>query len=121
MVDVAAAIAPRPVRPRLRSADLATLVAVSAAVLPARPAAMVGERARLLASARQSRPRSAAHDRQAGRAAADGRHLPDPAAGIAALHRRAARRARGGAFPPGWSLPLRAPPGKNPRAHATRP
>src|SRR6202049_4686412 len=98
MVGVTAAIGARSVRSRLRSADLATVVALSAAVLPPSPAGMVGHRAGRLAPARQSRPRPAAHDRQAGRTIADGRHLPDAAAGVAALHPRATGRAGGARF-----------------------
>ena len=56
---------------------------------------MVGHRVALLASARQPRPRPAAHARQAGRAAADGRDLPDAAAGAAAASPRTAARAGG--------------------------
>ncbi len=112
MVGVAAAIAPGPVRPRLRPADLAAVVALFAAVFPARPAGVVGHRAGLLAPARQSRPRPAAHDRQAGRAAADGRHLPDAATRAAAGDPRATRRAGGPRFRPAGSRLVAAPPGE---------
>src|SRR5439155_614551 len=101
MVGLAPAIAPRPVRPGLRSADLAAFVELSAAVRPPQPAGMVGHCCGMLAPARQSRPRPAAHDRQAGRAAADGRDSSHPAAETA--HR--ARRAVLGGIGPG---PVRA-------------
>src|SRR5258707_14959482 len=51
MVGVAPAIAPGPVRSRLRSADLAALVGLSAAIPPPRPAGMVGYRPGMLTPA----------------------------------------------------------------------
>src|SRR5437763_1224473 len=56
---------------------------------------MVWHRRGMLAPALQSRPRPAAHDRQAGRAVADGRNSSNPAGEASRVARRASRRVGG--------------------------
>ena len=89
--------AARPLRPGLRSSDLDALGFLCMAAV-ASHAGMVGDRVALFASARQSGPRLAAHARQTGRAAFDGWHSPDPAAGAAAVLPRSAARIAGPRF-----------------------